>query len=356
MITEKISVLFDAHNLGKKAGGIETYNRNLLRNLRGQKKTNLFLYTNKKTNFHPKKDAFVPFLDSGAYRILFGFGRAIKRFHPDIIHTNNFLPFFAPKKVKKVVTIHDLCFLKEKKPFERALFKALLFYSLSNADRIIAVSRFTKKQILNFMGKKLSFAKISTVHNGVDNTFKPVKKDAVCRYLGRKYKINKDFFLVSGNMTPRKNLPLIIFLSQYLKEKHPSIKMVISGKKEAGIPSSYPNNLIFLNYVAEKDLNYLYNACLGLLFPSTCEGFGLPVIEAARTKTPVVASPIAVVKEVAGNTVLYAKGKSEWVKALNRIIKDRYPKALIAKAQKNSFKFSWERAARETAAIYEATL
>lgn len=353
MISQKPKVLFDAHNLGKQAGGIETYNRNLTGSLELKKKVNLILYVN---HSYPKKEnCHIPLLDNGLYRLFIGFQKAIVNYSPDIIHCNNFLPIPAPKKIKKVVMVHDLCFLKEKRVATRFLLSKILLYSLQNADRIIANSNFTKKQIVNFVKSPSVKSKIEVINLGVDPVLKPLTTGQALNFIKEKYRINYDFILFSGNITERKNIALLMELSKYLLSKKGPVKILISGKRLSK-KGKMPKNIDFLGYVPLNHLNYLYHASLGLVFPSTCEGFGLPIIEASKIRTPVICSDIPVFREITKDTVLFAKGKNQWFKHLNTVIQGKYPLRLKEKAYKNSLNYTWRKTARKTLLVYQDLL
>jgi len=352
MITQKISVLFDAHNINKKAGGVEIYNKNLIRCL-AQKGVKLHLYSNK--SFKKKKNIFIPAIEFGFYRILKGFRDAIRISKPQIIHCNNFLPYPSPAKPKKVVMIHDFCFLKEKNRFSRYLLATFLRYSILNADQIITNSNFTRKQLFNFLGTQRKNIKTTVVHLGVDPVFKLINPRKAKVFVKKNYQIKSDYFLFPGNITKRKNLKLIVFLAKRLLSEGHNTNIVLTGTKPKSLPD-LPKNILFLNYVPQNHLNYLYNACLALIYTSLCEGFALPIIEASRTKTPVICSPIPCIQEVAKDSVLYAKNKNEWFENIQIVIQNKYPKKLLSKAYRNSLAYTWERTARKTLKIYKQLL
>jgi len=352
MITQKISVLFDAHNINKKAGGVEIYNKNLIRCLARQG-IKLHLYSNK--SFKKRKNIFVPAVEFGFYRILKGFRDAIRISKPQIIHCNNFLPYPAPTKPKKVVMIHDFCFLKEKNDLSRYLQTTCLRYSLLNADHVITNSNFTLKQLLKFLGAQANNIKTTVIHLGVDPVFKSIDFKKAKAFVKKNYQIQSDYFLFPGNITKRKNLRFIVFLAKRLLSKGYDTNIVLTGVKPKSF-SDLPKNILFLNYVPQNHLNYLYNACLALIYPSLCEGFALPIIEASRTKTPVICSPIPCIQEVAKDSVLYAKNRNEWFKNIQTVIQNKYPKKLISMAHQNSLAYTWGKTAKKTLEVYEQLL
>jgi glycosyltransferase involved in cell wall biosynthesis len=348
MIAQKISVLFDAHNLGKKQGGIETYNKNLIRAL-SKKGVNLIPYTN---NTAKIKNAYLPPFDHGLYRIFVGFNKATKEKEVDIIHTNNFLPYPAPRKVRKILTMHDLCFLEEKPPLTKSFLSSLILHSLRNANQIIATSNFTRNQIVNFGGKDMK-KKIKVIYQGVDKTFKKMNKRNALNELGNKYGTRGRFLLFSGNITKRKNIEKLIHAAKIANRY--KLKLVISGRAPSN--RKLPENIIVLGHVSLTDLNLLYNATEALIYLSSCEGFGLPIIEAMSLKTPVICSDIKVFREVAKNAAIFVKNKKELEYIIEKIIKNKKLRRKFAeKGYNRSKSFSWDKTAKETLKVYRQIL
>lgn len=334
MIAQKISILFDAHSLGKKQGGIETYSKNLTRFL-SKKPLEILLYTNKKTSL---KNSFVPLFDNGLYRILFGFRRALKKKKANILHCNNFLPFPTPKGVKNLVTIHDICFLKEKKFPLKPIFSFFIKHSLKNADRVIATSRFTKRQIIKFAGKDLE-NKITVIYQASDKYLKKENKNK-----------NGKYFLFSGNVTKRKRPELLNYASEVAGSF--DFKLIVSGKDLT--KKLEPENIKVLNYVPEKKLADYYKNATAVLLLSDCEGFGLPIVEAWATKTPVICSDVKVFREIAGDAAIFVKNKKELKKAMERIIKGKkFRKELVARGIKQGKKYSWDKTLSNTIEVYK---
>lgn len=350
MIAQKKRILLDAHSLGKNQGGIETYCRNLAKFL-PKGSLGLYLYANKKSKI---SNSFVPLFDHGLFRIFFGFKKALTERQIDIIHCNNFLPYPAPKAVKKVVTIHDICFLKEK-PFPlNILFSRLIKYSLKNADHIIATSNFTKEQIIKFGGKHLE-EKTTVVYQGVDEVFKKASKsEKAINSLKSRYKIKDNYFLFSGNVTRRKNPEVLNFCSK-VASAHNS-NLVVTGKDFTNKLIKNKNTIV-LNYVPKDELATLYKHAEALLFLSDCEGFGLPIIEAMKVGTPVICSDLKVFREVAQDGALFVGDEKELNKVMERVVSDKkLRKRLVKKGKKRASEFSWERASKETIQVYKFIL
>lgn len=346
MISQKYAVLFDAHSLEKGAGGIETYNRNIIRQL-NNKGIELILYLSKiKKTKKTRGQAYYPFSDHGLFRIFWGFRTALAKYSPKIIHTNNFLPFPSPNGVKKVITIHDTCFLKEKNWLLKQMFKELLIYSIKHADQIIANSEFTKTEIIKLSNSKKTRSKITVIYHGVDPVFKPIGKRAAKKTVQKKFKVKYDYFVFSGNITKRKNLQILELIASRL-----NVFVVVTGKMP-GTMSIQSNKVRVLGHVPTKDLNYIYNASEGLIYPSSCEGFGLSILEAMRCKIPIIASDIKVFREIFKNSIVFVKKQSDWINTAQMILTRKYSAKLIKKAFLLSKSYTWEKTAKKTIEVY----
>lgn len=300
-----------------------------------------------------------------------GLARALQKKKVDVLfvpaHT---LPIFRPKKIKTVVTIHDLGYeyLPQYHQFPHSLWLTYFTeYAAHNADRVIAVSEATKEDII----EKFSVPqmKIQIVHEGFVPQQNSNQKNKI--QILNKYGIeNVPFLLCVGTVQPRKNLErLIEAFAQILKsEKESKIaadtQLVLAGKKgwmsdaiySAPARFGVENNVKFLGYVPDEDVHDLLTSSKGLLFPSLFEGFGLPIIEAQSAGVPVLTSDKKPMTEVAGNAALYVDPISVDSIAdgiLQILTDDTRRKYLISHGKENVKRFSWKNAARETIHILE---
>ncbi|RGJ28889.1 glycosyltransferase family 1 protein [Fusobacterium varium] len=195
-------------------------------------------------------------------------------------------------------------------------------------------------------------------------------------YITKKYlKIFKTIFLLIklkfvlylGALEPRKNIPNIILgFSKYKEEKVDSdIKLVIAGKKAWQYEnifktyelSKYKKDIIFTDYIDEKDKIILYKMAKLFIFPSLYEGFGMPVLEAMASGTPVITSNNSSLTEVVGEAGILVNPDSveEISKAIAKILdgEEDYINDLIAKGKEQAKKFTWENSTKLLEDIYE---
>lgn len=208
-----------------------------------------------------------------------------------------------------ILTVHDLRFLHMFKAnrLPRYIYhKIVVPYSILQADRIIAVSHFTKKDLLEHF--KIPEEKIDVIYNPLPPHFKVAPDKNLLSQVREKYRLPESYLLYVGNLEPRKNLGRLIEAYLILRKKLES-NLVIVGTPEWQYAKLFDlvrekhldREIIFTGYVPDEDLPSLYSLARMFVFPSLFEGFGIPVIEAMACGTPVVTSNVSSLPEVAGD-------------------------------------------------------
>jgi glycosyltransferase involved in cell wall biosynthesis len=292
---------------------------------------------------------------NGLYRILFGFNNAIKLRDIDIIHVQNFTPFI--KTVPIVNTVHDLCFKYYPNLFgikTKLAFNYLFKRSLNLSDIIICVSENTKKTLIKYY--KIDKKKIFVVYEAADNCFKHKKnKNEIRDFLNKKFNIKSNYFLIVGNVENRKLPHQIIKAFNKIEKEFKNTNIVFAGHNKLKLKEK--NNIRFLGYVSDKELNLLYNGAISLIYLSLCEGFGLPLIEAMTTKIPIICSDIPVFREITRDCALYVKNVKELSSTMRIVLKNRKIREKYSFLGFNRSKFfSWEKTALETLNLYKKAL
>ena len=236
----------------------------------------------------------------------------------DIYHgLSNEIPFGLQKSgVKSVVTIHDLIFLRYPefyKPIDRLIYKFKFKRACQKADRVIAVSEMTKRDIVDFLN--ISPDKIDVIYQGCDNSFKVAAAEELKKQVKEKYKLPDNYILYVGTIESRKNLLLAL---KALKESSNKIPLVAVGR-----PTPYMNevkqyikengleNLVtFLHGVPFGDLPAIYQQATIFVYPSFFEGFGIPIIEALYSGIPVIAATGSCLEEAGGPDSIYVNPNS----------------------------------------------
>lgn len=305
----------------------------------------------------------------------------IARERLDLVHFPHFnVPIFTP--VKFAVTIHDLILTKF--PTTRATtlgpflyklknwaYKLVIWLAVKRAGKIIAVSEFTKKDIVEKF--KVRKNKIEVTYEGVANLAKGRDSLFVAKLDDRKtlmsYNISEKFFLYVGNAYPHKNLESLLEAFRELLKDFPELNLVMVGKEDyfykrirqkaedlgLGKENEESSPVIFPGYVPDEKLEVLYSKALAYVFPSFYEGFGLPPLEAMAKGCPVISSDQSSMPEVLGEAALYFNPykKEEIKKTLEKIINTPELRSRLKDLGfKQVRKYSWWECARQTLEIY----
>ena len=283
----------------------------------------------------------------------------------DILHQPCFsAPIFYSGKI--VITVHDLIsmhFPKNLPLASRMFYSKWMPFSYRSADKIIAISEDTKKDIM--VRLHIPEEKIKVIHSAVAPVFKVIEDEIYLKKIKDKYKTGDKFILDVGTLEPRKNLPFLVRAYHLALEKSQiSHNLVLSGKKGWYYDDLFrliknlnlENKVIFTGYVAEEDLPGLYNAADLFVFPSLYEGFGFPPLEAMACGTPVISSNTSSLPEVVGSAGVLLPPENEqiWADKITEVI---LSPTLRRKMKENGLnqakKFSWEETARKTIAVYQ---
>jgi len=213
-----------------------------------------------------------------------------------------------------VCTVHDLShiYYPECHPKERVKF--LLRYlpqSIEKVDHIIAVSEFTRAEVINTFN--ISPAKITRIYHGISKLYRPRQFDEIKAVLCRLGLLGKNYLLSVGTLEPRKNLERLILafkqLSEQQRNRHPLVLVGVKGWNHSRLeqlikPLLQKKQLHYLGYVSELDLAYLYSGAFAFVYLSIYEGFGLPLLEAMASGVPILTANGSSLLEVVENAAL----------------------------------------------------
>ncbi|HPH79060.1 MAG TPA: glycosyltransferase family 1 protein [bacterium] len=281
------------------------------------------------------------------------------KFHsPDILFVpSHSLPMITPKKT--AIIIHDIGFLEYPQNYDS---KQLIHLQqttqkdIRTADIIFTPSEFVKKTLINKYFADPN--KIFSVHLGIDkDRFITKHNRAECISILGKYNdlLNtKPYFFFVGRLDYRKNIiNLISAFNQFKDSLSSNHLLVLSGQPGIGYDevlktvsqSKYASDIIFTDYINEQDLPTIMSEADIFLFPSLYEGFGLPILEAQASGTPVITSSVTAMPEIAGKGALLVdpKNSTEMFKAMRKIIENHSLRInLIEFGSKNIINYSWE--------------
>ncbi len=359
--------------------GVGTYTRNIVRALARLDQENEYFLIGppekvSEINSLPPNFQNVPLLESDTTAKGYLECRAIlKRVRCDLVHVPHLFWFPRTLPCPYVMTVHDLLEhmygARESSGFKRSLHFQLTRRVLRGAERILAVSNFTKNEIEKVFG--IPSARVEVIHNAIDPRFlHGHATEADRRFLAERYQITHPFLLYAGRISPHKNLVRIIEAFSALKAElekeamYPDLKLIIIGDELSKHPDlrrtvirgGVQNDVRFLGFVPIDVLRIFYDAAKVFVFPSLYEGFGLPPLEAMAHGTPVLTSNASSLPEVVGHSAVMVNPENvfEIMRGLHRVLLDQ---ALREKLKQRGYeqvkKFSWDQSARNILNVYQ---
>jgi len=332
---------YDAKRLFCNHRGLGNYSRDLIRILSQYFPDNRYdLYTtdiklevpiNAQNTSIIQPDGIYKFLPSSLWRS-YGLNAEIVRHGDDIFHgLSQELPIGIEKlPIKKIVTFHDAIFMRYPELYGasyRKIFTAKNFYSCRVADRIIAISEQSKQDTIEFFDADP--AKVEVVYQGCNNIFRHSASAEEKQTIRNRYNLPADYLLFVGAIEPRKNIASII---QAIYQEKIDIPLVVIGRK-----TNYTNDLqqlatqlnlstriLFLHQVETIDLPAIYQMAQLFIYPSIFEGFGIPILEALCSETPVITSSGSCFEETGGKFSLYVSPQNahEIGNAIHTVLQD----------------------------------
>lgn len=366
----------DARFFGSVGKGLGRYTQKLIEKLEKIDSVNDYFIFLRKENFNEyqtQNPKFKKVLANYAWYSFFEqlfFPRLLKKYQLDLMHFPHFnVPVFYRKKF--IVTIHDLILIHfptiknttRNSFLYRCKFLAyrwVINSAISRSKKIITVSEFTKKDILENY-KNITTEKISVTYEACEDfcLLSPNKDEEILK----KYAIMKPYLIYVGNAYPHKNLERLIMAFSSLSDKFPDLQLALVGKEDFFyqrlkelVENKKIKNIIFLGFVPDLELDTLQHNATAYVFPSLYEGFGLPPLEAMAKGTPVISSDHLCMQEILGDSAYYFNGEieKEIAKAIEIILTDNdLRKKLINTGYKQIRKYSWEKMAKETLEIYK---
>lgn len=273
------------------------------------------------------------------------------------------------KDIKFVLTIHDLAIKKLKTvgSWKNTIIqKIFVKRSLKAADKIIAISEATKKDIIKLY--KINEEKVTVVYNGTNLVEEYNLKKGQEEKIQEKFKIkDSPYIFFVSTIEPRKNIETLIRAFEYIRRKENiNLKLVLAGglgwKYENILNiiqnSEYKSDIIMPGYISKEEKECLYKHATCFAYPSLYEGFGLPVLEAMARKTIVVTSNVSSLPEVGGRAVYYYEGVLNYGELGNKILEvihlsSEEKERKINLGLEQVKKFTWEKCAKETLGIIE---
>lgn len=311
--------------------GLGVYSRNMINSVcANYSNNNYFLFT-PKINEHLlvqiDGDFQIILPSKKIDRILTAFWRTfnsinqIRDLRLDVYHgLSNELPYgiHKIKGLRKIVTIHDLIFMKEKSQYpliDRVIYENKIRYACRVADKIIAISEQTKADLIELIG--VDEKKIEVVYQCCDVIFNKRYSQDEQSKIKVKYALPENFILNVSAFFPRKNQMLLIKAFELIQQQIPHHLILVGGyEMERQKIENYlsEKNLAtrvhILSALPKADLSALYQMASLFVYPSQFEGFGIPILEAMASGIQVIANEIKCFREIGGDAITYFKDNS----------------------------------------------
>jgi glycosyltransferase involved in cell wall biosynthesis len=330
-------ILVDADVLGRERTGDETYVTNLLRELPAAAPDLHFAAVTRRPDLVPEgvEALHLPARVQEA-RMALSLPRLLRRVRPDVAHFQHALPLAYGGR--SVVTVHDLSFEEADSAMglaDRLTFRVVVPRAVRGADHVLAVSERTKRDIVERYG--VPGSKVTVTPNGVDPAFSPGSGE-------------RGYVLFVGAIHARKHPEAALEAADAV-----GLPLVVAGpEKDAELARRLRDRGAELRgYVSKDELAELYRGAAALVLPSRFEGFGLPVLEAMASGTPVVAAAEPALREVADGAAVYAED-GDFGAAARRALEER--DRLAAAGIERARLFSWAETARLTVEAYRRVL
>ncbi len=278
--------------------------------------------------------------------------------------THSATPLIVPTAGKAVVTVCDLFYADFPELTDadtRDRIHPRTEDSLRRADGVIAISRFTRDDLLEKYS--LDPAKVTVIYLGTNRRFQVKTSTAFQSVLRQKYDLPSEFLLFVGALEPRKNLSTLVDALKILHDRGRRIPLILAGHKGSDLARIQARiaehglgpSVRILDYPPDEDVQGLYSLATLFVFPSLCEGFGIPLLEAMASGVPIAASRAAALPEIGADAALYFDPSSaeQMAEILQQGLEDEEVRARLIERGRNRIQdFDWRRSAQETLEFY----
>jgi glycosyltransferase involved in cell wall biosynthesis len=368
-----LRIAIDAHSVGAKLGGNESYALNLIEALAQIDSVNQYtLYVTTAEayeRFHqrwPNFKVHTTLPHTPLIRIPLTLSAELRKHPVDVLHVQFTAPPFCPCPM--VVSIHDLSFEHLPQTFNRrsrTQLRLTVRHSARRATKILTLSEHTRRDVIDTY--EIEPDKVTAIPLAAPAHFGPIKDDKELQRVRHNYGIDRDYVLAVGSIQPRKNLVRLVKAYAALRGAHTGNRypqLVLAGKcgwlydetfralEQTGVKDS----VVLTGYVPETDLPALYSGALCFVYPSFFEGFGLPPLEAMKCGAPVIVGDATSLPEVVGDAALKVDpyDVSAIAAAIDGLINNsELRRELSVKGLRRAKMFDWKDTAQRTLKVYE---
>ena len=366
-------IAIDAHSIGTRLGGNESYAANLIEALAQIDSVNRYtLYVTTAEAIDRYRQRWPNLLvrstrpHTPLIRIPLILSAELRKNPVDVLHVQFTAPPFCPCPF--VVSVHDLSFEHLPQTFHRrsrTQLRLTVRHSVRRAARVLTLSEHTRNDVIETYG--IAGPMIEVIPIAASPKFQPVRDDKELQRVRHTYRITSDYILSVGSIQPRKNLVRLVRSYTLLRDKLGADKLpklVFVGKRawlydetlRALEDASLGDSVILTGYVPESDLPALYSGATCFVYPSIFEGFGLPPLEAMQCGTPVIIGNRTSLPEVVGDAAFAVDpfDVNAIAGAIEQILnKPALRDELRVRGLERAKMFDWHETARRTLRVYE---
>lgn len=338
-----MNILIDGRVLThKNTTGVENHAKNIIKHIQNIHKVDVAIPKYKNKYYTHFWEHFVLPMKAKKYDLL--------------LCPSNIAPIFVPKKVKLIITLHDLSykdFSQMYSIFFKLYYNLLIPLNLKRAYKIITISNYSKQRILREYPSVES--KLLYIYHGIDKKFFMKKNNP-----------KENYILYVGSLNEVKNFSSIIKVFNVLRRPNLRLKMIMPKNENFSLSDenkellkNLKKNIDIIKYTNQDNLIQYYQSAKIFIFPSYHESFGFPVLESFACGTPVLCSNVAALPEVAQNAALYCNPYSldDIKNKLELLLDDSsLQNSLIEKGLIQARKFSWHESASQYIDIFKKAM
>ncbi len=337
----------------QKAGGISIYWAELIKYLVKKHKDVIF-YESENQNIFRKELDIKTQVESSLNLNILRYLPILKKLPSGSIYHSSYYRVSFQKDIVNITTVHDFTY----EYFMTGLIKYIHIwqkkFAIKKSDGIICVSENTKKDLIKLY-PMIDESKIKVIYNGVGDEF--IQLENSKKYLIDEFEVLKDkkYILYIGDRSRYKNFDVAIDVLKKLGEYS---FVVVGGRvlsnNELAKMKEIQDRVFYFRGVGGDELNALYNNAFCLFYPSSYEGFGIPISEAMKAGCPVVSTNISSIPEVAGSAALLVKDIKidNFINEIRKLENNEFRSALIKRGLEQSKNFSWDKCFEETYKFY----
>jgi len=340
----------------QKAGGVSTYYYEIAKRLYSKSSADTFIYGKTQTTFSLSKYGFKqPLNESNINKSLLRYLPFRRKIPSRSLFHSSYYRVCLQKNVQNITTVHDFTYEYFRSGIAKWVHYLQKSFAIHRSEGIICVSENTKKDLVKFF-PNINKDKIKVIYNGVSQDF--AKLDNSDSYLTGELSTleNKQYILYIGDRSPYKNFLQAL---EVLKSREHINLVVVGGgdfkERERRLMTEIQNKITHIQGVDTHALNIIYNNAYCLLYPSSYEGFGIPILEAMKAGCPVISTNVSSIPEVAGDAALLVDTieTKAFLEKLDQLEDENFRTNLIEKGFQQASKFSWDKCFEETYAFYE---